>query len=45
MHPTGFVDPNGPDAKVTFLAEKVLRGVGGLLLYNEGKRFVNEPQH
>jgi len=42
VHPTGLVDPNEPDAKVKFLAAEALRGVGGLLLDNEGKRFCDE---
>jgi len=42
VHPTGLVDPNEPDAKVKFLAAEALRGVGGLLLDNEAKRFVDE---
>jgi len=45
VHPTGLVDPNEPEAKVKFLAAEALRGVGGLLLDNEGKRFVDELQH
>ncbi|KZT08433.1 fumarate reductase [Laetiporus sulphureus 93-53] len=45
VHPTGLVDPNDPDAKVKFLAAEALRGVGGLLLDNEGHRFVDELQH
>jgi len=45
VHPTGLVDPNEPRAKVKFLAAEALRGVGGLLLNNEGKRFVDELQH
>jgi flavocytochrome c len=42
VHPTGLVDPNEPDAKVKFLAAEALRGVGGLLLTNEGQRFCDE---
>jgi len=42
VHPTGLVDPNEPDAKVKFLAAEALRGVGGLLLTNEGHRFCDE---
>lgn len=42
VHPTGLVHPNEPDAKVKFLAAEALRGVGGLLLDNKGKRFCNE---
>lgn len=45
VHPTGLVDPNEPEAKVKFLAAEALRGVGGLLLDNEGQRFVDELQH
>ncbi|KAI0737508.1 fumarate reductase [Daedaleopsis nitida] len=45
VHPTGLVDPNDPNAKVKFLAAEALRGVGGLLLDNTGKRFVDELQH
>jgi flavocytochrome c len=44
VHPTGLVDPKEPDAKVKFLAAEALRGCGGLLLDNEGKRFVDELQ-
>ena len=42
VHPTGLVDPTDPDAKVKFLAAEALRGVGGLLLDNEGQRFCDE---
>ncbi|KAG5350492.1 putative fumarate reductase [Termitomyces sp. T112] len=45
VHPTGLVDPKEPDAKVKFLAAEALRGVGGLLLDSQGKRFVDELQH
>lgn len=45
VHPTGLVDPKDPEAKVKFLAAEALRGVGGLLLDNEGHRFVDELQH
>ncbi|KAI0093462.1 Flavocytochrome c [Irpex rosettiformis] len=45
VHPTGLVDPNDPNAKVKFLAAEALRGVGGLLLDNQGDRFVDELQH
>lgn len=45
VHPTGLVNPKDPDAKVKFLAAEALRGVGGLLLDGEGKRFVDELQH
>ncbi|KAL9934937.1 hypothetical protein V8E36_006013 [Tilletia maclaganii] len=45
VHPTGLVDPKDPDAKVKFLAAEALRGVGGLLLDNEGNRFADELGH
>ncbi|KAK3690139.1 FAD binding domain-containing protein [Podospora appendiculata] len=41
IHPTGFVDPANPQAPVKFLAAEMLRGEGGILLY-QGRRFVNE---
>lgn len=44
VHPTGLVDPKDPGAKVKFLAAEALRGCGGLLLDNEGSRFVDELQ-
>merc|ERR550537_1016035 len=42
VHPTGLVKPDDPDAKVKFLAAEALRGVGGLVLNKDGKRFANE---
>merc|ERR1711972_132496 len=42
VHPTGLVKPDDPDAKVKFLAAEALRGVGGLVLDADGKRFANE---
>jgi len=42
VHPTGLVHPEDPDAKVKFLAAEALRGVGGVLLDINGKRFCNE---
>jgi flavocytochrome c len=45
VHPTGLVDPNEPDAKVKFLAAEALRGVGGILLTSDGKRFCDELGH
>lgn len=42
VHPTGLINPDEPDARVLFLAAEALRGVGGLLLDNEGNRFCNE---
>ncbi|KAJ2898358.1 putative flavocytochrome c protein [Zalerion maritima] len=43
IHPTGFVDPANQLSGLKFLAAEVLRGEGGILLY-EGKRFVNEME-
>jgi len=42
VHPTGLVKPDDPDAKVKFLAAEALRGVGGIVLDADGKRFANE---
>merc|ERR1719163_1967080 len=42
VHPTGLVKPDEPDAKIKFLAAEALRGVGGLVLNADGKRFANE---
>ncbi|KAL5341030.1 FAD binding domain-containing protein [Aspergillus crustosus] len=42
VHPTGFIDGKDPSATVKFLAAEALRGEGGILLLNNGKRFVNE---
>ncbi|PSR99152.1 FAD dependent oxidoreductase [Coniella lustricola] len=43
IHPTGFVQPSDPDARVKFLAAEMLRGGGGILLHR-GRRFVNEME-
>merc|ERR1712051_600362 len=42
VHPTGLVKTDDPDAKIKFLAAEALRGVGGLVLDANGKRFANE---
>merc|ERR1740121_1694272 len=42
VHPTGLVKPDDPDAKIKFLAAEALRGVGGIILDANGKRFANE---
>merc|ERR1712039_340137 len=42
VHPTGLVKPDDADAKVKFLAAEALRGVGGIVLDKNGKRFANE---
>jgi succinate dehydrogenase/fumarate reductase flavoprotein subunit len=38
IHPTGFVDPKDPDSSSKFLAAELMRGIGGILLTDEGKR-------
>merc|ERR1719218_171941 len=42
VHPTGLVKPDDPDAKIKFLAAEALRGVGGIVLDANGRRFANE---
>lgn len=42
IHPTGLVHPDEPENPTKFLAAEALRGVGGLMFDNNGKRFVNE---
>jgi flavocytochrome c len=42
VHPTGLVKPDDPDAKIKFLAAEALRGVGGIILDSQGRRFANE---
>jgi len=42
VHPTGLVDPKDLESKSKILAPEALRGVGGLLLNREGRRFVDE---
>ena len=42
IHPTAFVDPAHPQARSKILAAELLRGVGGLLLNADGRRFCNE---
>eukprot|EP00520_Triparma_pacifica_P000455 CAMPEP_0118656284 /NCGR_PEP_ID=MMETSP0785-20121206/13412_1 /TAXON_ID=91992 /ORGANISM="Bolidomonas pacifica, Strain CCMP 1866" /LENGTH=1072 /DNA_ID=CAMNT_0006549143 /DNA_START=173 /DNA_END=3388 /DNA_ORIENTATION=+ len=42
LHPTGWVDPKDPSSGTKILAAELMRGVGGLLINSEGKRFVNE---
>jgi aspartate oxidase len=39
------VDIKEPDAKVKFLAAEALRGVGGILVDANGKRFADELGH
>jgi len=42
IHPSGFIDPSDPDARVKWLAPEALRAAGGVLLNQQGNRFVNE---
>lgn len=42
IHPTGFIKQDDPDNGWKFLAAESLRGVGGILLNSNLKRFVNE---
>ena len=42
VHPTGLVDPNDPLNPTKFLGGEALRGSGGMLLEETGKRFVDE---
>jgi flavocytochrome c len=42
IHPTGFVDPADPTSASKILCAEVLRGIGGILVNTEGKRFSNE---
>lgn len=42
LHPTGWVDPKDPDDTSKILAAELMRGVGGILINKNGKRFCNE---
>eukprot|EP00933_Yihiella_yeosuensis_P035291 TRINITY_DN28813_c0_g1_i1.p1 TRINITY_DN28813_c0_g1~~TRINITY_DN28813_c0_g1_i1.p1 ORF type:complete len:1144 (-),score=274.87 TRINITY_DN28813_c0_g1_i1:435-3866(-) len=42
LHPTAFVDPKDPKAHTKYLGPEALRGSGGILLDQKGRRFVNE---
>ena len=42
VHPTGFINPKDRYAKDKFLAPELLRGVGGILVNENGDRFCNE---
>lgn len=42
LHPTAFIDPFDRFAKKKILAPELMRGVGGILLNEEGKRFCDE---
>lgn len=42
VHPTGFVDPADRGSKQKLLAPEALRGSGGILVNEHGRRFVDE---
>ena len=42
VHPTGFVDASDAGASTKVLCGEMMRGVGGVLLLPDGRRFVNE---
>jgi len=42
IHPTGWVDPKDPTNPNKILAAELMRGVGGVLINSDGKRFCNE---
>lgn len=42
LHPTAFIDPKDPAAHTKYLGPEALRGSGGILLDQHGKRFINE---
>lgn len=42
VHPTGFVNLKERISKTKVLAPELLRGVGGILINQKGKRFANE---
>ena len=42
VHPTGLINPTEATSKTLFLGAEALRGVGGIILDGNGKRFCNE---
>mmetsp|Transcript_34338 Transcript_34338/g.72249 ORF Transcript_34338/g.72249 Transcript_34338/m.72249 type:complete len:1299 (+) Transcript_34338:130-4026(+) len=42
VHPTGWVDPKDPSNPGKVLSGELMRGVGGILINQSGKRFCNE---
>lgn len=42
IHPTGWVDPADPLNPTKILAAELMRGIGGILINNKGRRFCNE---
>ena len=41
VHPTGWVDPLDPDNPSKTLAAELMRGVGGIIINKDGKRYVS----
>jgi NAD(P)H-flavin reductase len=42
LHPTGFIDPQNPTAHTKYLGPEALRGSGGILVNQQGERFIDE---
>jgi len=42
LHPTALIDPKDPLCHTKYLGPEALRGSGGILLDQQGRRFVNE---
>lgn len=42
IHPTGYLNPENLDSNWVFLCPEAMRGLGSLLVDENGKRFVNE---
>lgn len=42
VHPTGLINPTEKETRTLFLGAEALRGVGGIILDGNGKRFCNE---
>lgn len=42
LHPTAFIDPKDPGCHTKYLGPEALRGSGGILLDQNGQRFINE---
>lgn len=42
LHPTAFIDPRDAGNHTKYLGPEALRGSGGILLDQQGRRFVNE---
>ncbi|CAD2214593.1 ApbE family/Alanine dehydrogenase/PNT, C-terminal domain/FAD dependent oxidoreductase/Pyridine nucleotide-disulphide oxidoreductase/Glucose inhibited division protein A/FAD binding domain/NAD(P)-binding Rossmann-like domain containing protein, putative [Angomonas deanei] len=42
LHPTGLINPSDPSNRTKILGPEALRGSGGILLNQDGERFINE---